>query len=150
MTGSSERARLERLVAAFAEEHLVAIGWGTVELDRAISQLASALGVAPAAFAAAPDSQALGAWCRVAPHALAAFDGLTVVVLEPSTEGRLAATLARHDEGPCAVWLAAGSVPRDVTDVAPTDGPFGPEHLLDGPRHGPHRLLLMRPGTIPP
>lgn len=149
MTGAParhERERLERLVAAFADEGPVAVGWGTVELDRAIDQLSSVLGVAREAFVAAPDSQPLGAWCRVAP---AALDGLAVVVLEPSTEGRLAATLARHDEGPCAVWVAS---PATVghPDASLSTGPLGPERLLDGPRHGPHRLLVMQPGTIAP
>ena len=37
--------------------------------------------------------------------------GPAIVLLEPSTEGRLAATLARHGEGWCATWLAAVDAP---------------------------------------
>lgn len=147
MTGSaapSERERLERFVAGFADERPIAVGWGTVELDRAIAHLSSALGIAPTAFAVAPDCQWLGAWCRVARDAL---DGLTIVIMEPATEGRLAATLARHDEGPCAIWLAAPATGAG-TVATRSPGPFGPERLLDGPRHGPHRLAVVPPGTI--
>ena len=79
------------------------------------------------------------------------------MLLEPSTEGRLAATLARHGEG----WW------RDLVAVRPDEpasdtravgvrsrgaaGPFGPERLfLDGPVSGPHRLVVRPPGTIAP
>ena len=54
----------------------------------------------------APDCVHLGARCRVGRLADRPRDGATLVVLlEPSTEGRLAATLARHGEGWCATWL---------------------------------------------
>jgi hypothetical protein len=53
---------------------------------------------------AAPDD-ALGARARIDtrthPH---------VILLEPSTEGRLAAALARHGEGPLALYLAIEGV----------------------------------------
>jgi hypothetical protein len=77
--------------------------------------------------------------------------------LEPATEARLAATLARHDEGPAAVWLAVTDVPAalDALRLARVGidverpGPVGPERFLfGGPVHGPHRLVLRLAGTI--
>ena len=135
----------------------VAVGWATVELDRAVAELAAATGAPADRFAAADDDQLLGARCLVARGVLA--DGRSLIVLEPATEGRLAATLARHGEGPAAVWhAAAGS--SDVSGEAGggnltwssiRSGPLGQERLLrGGPVFGPHRLLLGPPGTIRP
>lgn len=140
----------------------MAVGWATVELDRAAAELAPDLGIAAGAFEPAADDAALGACCRLAPAAVAVPDGrIAVVLLEPSTEGRLAARLARHGEGPAAVWLEPGhgaSLATVIADlraagieVGPSrDGPLGPARLvLDGPIWGPHRFLLVdRAGTI--
>ena len=68
------------------------------------------------------------------------------VLLEPDTEGRLAASLARHGEGLAAIWFG----PRqDVSDALPAgfgslaDGPLGPARLLlGGPPWGLSVLLL--------
>ena len=124
-----------------------AIGWATVELDRAASELASELGLPAAAFAPAPASEILGATCRVADGALP--DGLSLVILEPATEGRIAATMARLGEGPAVIWSPADNEIVAGTSAA-RPGPFGPERLvLGGPVHGPHRLLVgTEPGTI--
>jgi hypothetical protein len=123
----------------------VALGWATVELDRAASELAAALGTSAADFLPAADSELLGARCRVAGGALPGR--LSLAILEPATEGRLAATLARVGEGPAAVWLAAEDEIVAGTSAA-HEGPFGPERIvLGGPIHGPHRLLVG-PGTI--
>jgi hypothetical protein len=133
----------------------IAHGWATVDLDRAVDELGLALGVAPDRFVVARDSRLLGARCRVADDVLP--DGSSLAVLEPTTEGRLAATLARVGEGPAAVWLApAGGLgpdsaltERDGPLSAQHDGPFGPERLVLGAAtHGPHRLLVVPPGTI--
>jgi hypothetical protein len=134
----------------------IAIGWATVELDRAAEGLARALGLRTEPFEPAPRSIALGCACRIAIGVL--LDGRSLALLEPDTEGRLAAALARLGEGPAVAWL---QVERLVTaaDALRTaglalaterDGPFGPERLIvDGPVHGPHRLLAgRRPGTI--
>jgi hypothetical protein len=133
----------------------LAVGWATVELDRAVAELGAALRIPAARFVEAPGSVSLGARCLVAAGVLRA--GVSLALLEPDTEARLAATLARHDEGPVALWLAVG----DLTEAAaalhragrpiaqPHAGPLGMERLLlDGPLHGPHRLLVERPGTI--
>ena len=140
----------------------MAVGWATVELDRAAAELALELGIAAGAFQPATDDAALGARCRLAPAAVAVPGGrVAVVLLEPSTEGRLAAGLARHGEGPTAVWLEAAdgaSLTTAIADLraagievgATRDGPLGPARLvLDGPTGGPYRFLLVdRTGTI--
>lgn len=136
---------LERLDGELASvPDALAVGWATVDLERATVELADALGIEADRFQTAPDSQALGARCLVAHDVLR--DGRPLAILEPATEGRLAASLARLGEGPAAIWIVASTSSRLG---APTDGPFGPERLvLDGPAHGPHRLLVGSPGTI--
>lgn len=140
--------------AGRAVEPPAALGWATVELDRAVRELGDTLGIRPERFAASADSRFLGARCRVAQAALPGRAAL--VVLEPATEGRLAATLARYGEGPAVIWLAVADLAHAV-DVARAagiatsagrDGPFGVERLLGGPIHGPHRLLVGPPSTI--
>lgn len=128
----------------------LAVGWTTVELDRAAGELAHLL-VPGAAFADATPCEHLGAWCRIGRvrPGVAAAD--IVVLLEPSTEGRLAATLARHDEGWWVTWEAAdGAADEDPVLSSERPGPLGPERLvLGGPATGPHRLLV-RAATIAP
>jgi hypothetical protein len=141
---------------------LIAVGWATVETDRAVGELADALGIAPTSFRAAPPSAALGASCLVLDVPLPGDVALAVV--EPATEGRIAAGLARWDEGPLVAWYAATAEPESEPDglAVPTVpgasatstasgrvGPFGPERLVVGdPLTGPHRLLVDGPGTI--
>lgn len=145
-------------LAQLAGVRPVAVGWATVELERAERELCAALGLSADDFDPAASSIALGARCRIAPGVLG--DALALALLEPETEGRLAATLARLGEGPAVVWLVAeGREARDA--VAATDeawatlrssgvitaavrpGPLGPERLvLGGPIHGPHHLLV--------
>ena len=133
----------------------VAFGWATVELERAVFELGAALRIPVDQFVAAADDELLGARCRVANASLSG--GRSLVVLEPRTEGRLAATLARVGEGPAAIWLVIADASASVVPVrlaGPSTsteraGPFGLERLLlGGPTHGPHRLLLDPPGTI--
>ena len=135
-----------------------AIGWATVDLDRAAVEMARALGLKTERFESAARSVALGSACRIAIGVL--LDGGSLVLLEPDAEGRLAASLARFGEGPAVAWLQVEG-PATAADALRTagfavsaerDGPFGPERLIvDGPVHGPHRLLVgRRPGTIHP
>jgi hypothetical protein len=123
----------------------VAVGWATVESERAEAELTDALGVTIGPFADAPDDGLLGARCRTAAGGPASF----IAVLEPTTEGRLAGSLARLGEGPVAVWFMLTQAPVEGTSPV-ADGPFGPEYLVvRGPRDGRHLLLLVRrPGTI--
>ncbi len=117
---------------------LRAVGWATVDRDRQAAAF-------PSAAEALPDDELLGA------RAAASADP-RVVLLEPATEGRLAATLARHGEGPAALYLettaAAMVAIRDrlVRIGEPPragSGPFGPQ-LLATTRFawGPHVLLV--------
>lgn len=161
-TGRLDRARaalqaaLDGLDARTAGARPIALGWATVELDRAVAELAGELSLAPECFESAAGTIALGARCRVARGVLTG--GVSLVLLEPASEGRLAAALARLGEGPAAVWLAvpdplATAAALRAAGVATSierGGPLGPERLvLDGPVRGPHRLLVRLPaGTI--
>lgn len=133
----------------------VALGWATVELERAVDELTDGLGIPAGRFVPRADSEVLGARCLVAGAVLPG--GAALVLLEPATEGRLAATLARVGEGPAAIWLAASDHAGDVglarigglATTSARPGPIGVEYLiLGGPIHGPHRLLVGPPGTI--
>jgi hypothetical protein len=117
----------------------VAVGWATVDLDRAARELAGLL-VPGTDFSTAASSAILGARCRSGPAA--AVPGLWIALLEPETEGPLAGTLARFGEGWTATWVvAAASAPRDRSTARP--GPFGTERLLSGgPLGAPYRLVV--------
>jgi hypothetical protein len=133
----------------------IAVGWATVELDRAAAELTAELDLSPDGFRAGSASPVLGARCLVAKALLPGR--LTLALLEPSTEGRLAASLARFAEGPAVVWLAeprlsagltGGRAPGGELPTAEV-GPFGAERLiLGGPRHGPYWLVLDWVGII--
>ena len=101
MTHSGALERILGALAAAPGEPL-ALGWATVELERAASELAAELGISAAAFLPASDSIVLGARCRVAYGVLPG--GRPLAILEPRTEGRLAGSLARRGEGPAATW----------------------------------------------
>ncbi|MDO8483713.1 MAG: hypothetical protein Q7S35_02070 [Candidatus Limnocylindrales bacterium] len=163
MTAIGPLHRLRALLAAVAEVQPrraiagrpIALGWATVELERAAAELGAELGIPADRFLDAAQTFALGARCRVVRGVLP--DAMSLVLLEPATEGRLAATLARFGEGPAAVWLAVADLPGAAASarVAGIEisveraGPFGAERLvLDGPIHGPHRLLIELAGTI--
>ncbi len=148
---------------------LVGLGWATVDLDRAEAELDPWLGPRPensaAAGAGRPDDH-LGA--RTRPRAGAGLPGSWTILLEPSSEGRVAASLARDGEGPCALYLypAAGldewldvASERGLTASARRDGPFGLQALLAGAPAGPHVIVvegrspvaaLRSAGTIAP
>ena len=132
---------------------IVALGWATVDADRAT--VATALDLADA-FAPLPDDRHLGARVR---GSLARQPA--TFLLEPSTEGRLAATLARLGEGPVALYLVTGGGELGAVvsamsahipamgaaagrpDVRP--GPLGPAVLLPGgPAWGPHLLVVAQ------
>jgi hypothetical protein len=147
----------EARIRAIVQPARTVPGWATVDLDRAAGAFeATAHGRGPSAVAALPSgavptaveatsSELLGAICRlVRPR-----DASEVVLLEPSTEGRLAAGLARHGEGWLVSWLivdpaAPGRAAEAGFRLSPEQpGPLGPERLLlGGPRDGPFVLLV--------
>jgi len=149
--GESLRATLAALAAdapPAPASRLRALGWATVELERAERELTVDLGLASTAFVAAPDSGVLGARCRVA---LDTFPGrIALVILEPATEGRLSAGLARHGEAPLAAWFALDAETAGEGGPSTTGGPFGPERIApDGSIKGLRRLLVgVEAGTI--
>lgn len=133
---------------------VLALGWATVELDRAAGELdgINDPGGPPAAVG---DDPLLGARCRlVAPREGRA----DVILLEPATEGRIAASLARFGEGPAALYVGAGPGGlagalewiRESGGIVSraADGPFGRSALiLGGQAWGPHVVLVDEPDT---
>lgn len=116
----------------------LAVGWATVELDRAARELSHLL-AAGAGFSPSASSSILGARCR---SARAAEAGLWIALLEPVTEGRLAGTLARSGEGWAATWVVPAAIGSGALSAA-RPGPFGPERLLlGGSLSGPHRFVV--------
>ncbi len=118
----------------------------TVELERASVELAGVC----TDWIDAPRDALLGA------KVLRCGDGGKVLLLEPDTEGRLAASLARFGEGVVAIYLDAGADGDGEADLAsapprlsrPEPGPLGPARLLLGsPLWGPNILVLDRPST---
>jgi hypothetical protein len=154
MAGSTGDWLLATLAALAADappapaSRLHALGWATVELERAERELTADLGLAPTAFVQAPDSGGLGARCRVA---LDAFPGrVALVILEPATEGWLSAALARYGEAPLAAWFVRDAETDGEAASSAARGPFGPERIApDGSIEGLRRLLVEpEAGTI--
>ena len=134
---------LEATLGPGDHREVVAIGWATVDFERAAGELGGR-------WQAAPADSLLGgrAWIRQAP-ADAAEGPYRIILLEPSTEGRLAAALARRGEGPVAVYRRPATGPADGRTKA-GDGPLGPQQLeLDGPVAGPFRLSLVEADRVP-
>ncbi|MFM2105800.1 MAG: hypothetical protein RL338_832 [Chloroflexota bacterium] len=118
---AGDRADLAGDRADPARPVLAGIGWATVDLERAA--------------AAWPDRRlhrgapepGLGATTLVEGGAVPG--GIALVLLEPATEGRLAATLARHGEGPAVLYVVrAGAGPRHLIRLPIVTGP----HLILG------------------
>jgi hypothetical protein len=119
------------------------VGWATVELDRAERELAR--WGSRSAETNGPEDEILGARCRV----IETGQGERLVLLEPSTEGPLAAALVRHGEGPVARYLVADAAAVDrlratgLALSAEASGPLGRERrVLGGPRWGPFILIV--------
>ena len=109
---------------------VVAVGWATVDLER------SAAALPDIDFDFAPDDEALGG------RALIGHPGaVALVLLEPSTEGRLAGTLARNGEGIAVFYEITRGLPPDGSA---TMTPLGrPGRLVDpAQRWGPYRIVV--------
>ena len=120
---------------------LVGVGWATVELERAARELEADL---DGAWVDGETDELLGAFARLRS---AMLDRVTLVLLEPSTEGRLAASLARFGEGVAAAYVAGPAAePAALGAFAlspPAQTPLGRASLvLDGPAWGPHVVVL--------
>lgn len=135
-------------------EPLIALGWATVDLERSLAdarsgrgplaELAAALGADAVTSVEAPRDPWLGARCRVL---AASGSGPRLVLLEPDTEGRLAASLARFGEGLAVRWLR-GAAGAPGAGGGLRSGPFGPERLLPSARPwGPHVLTVPAPSA---
>lgn len=132
---------------------LHAIGWATVDADRAAEELRRVLQLPLVEPVALPADGPLGARCLRLERD---DDGPALVLLEPTREGRLAASLARRGEGVAVAWVALGL--DDTRLLARANlgglvlsavgrGPFGTERVvLGGPAWGPH-LVLTAPGA---
>jgi len=129
---------------------MVAPIFATVDIDRAVRDLAGQTGEPV-------EDSLLGAQVRLVTGQRGPDDGVTVAVAEPTTEGRLAATLARHGEGFAGNYAAAtgplDEIARRAAEVGvavsrPADGPFGRSILvLAGPVAGPHLILVEAPAV---
>ena len=132
---------------------LAGVAWATVDLDRAADELGPWL--LPADDGSIDgDEPLLGARTRC--RRTTALPGSVIILAEPSTEGRLAASLARDGEGPCAIYLrSAGGLGawverargRGVAVSERRTGPLGPCVMVPGAATaGPHVIVLGRHG----
>ncbi len=126
-------------------------GWATVELDRAEASFGVLPGASASGLLFGSDEQhedgrdeLLGATARV----IRAADDREIALLEPFTEGRLAAALARNGEGFVALYLMTNSEALVRAKAAgfvlsaTGQGPFGTQRLVvAGPRWGPFIVL---------
>ena len=138
MTSSSaedEQRLLDRLTALGVPRQAVAAIHGTVDLERALDDLR----LPPSTVERAVRDDILGARAVV----IERQPGMTVAVAEPTTEGRLAAALARQGEGQVGEYVAVPAL-DSLDDVrrrarelgiplsSPASGPFGVGVLVRG------------------
>lgn len=101
---------------------VLGIGWATVDLERSIEELPGLR------FAPVDRDKLLGASRASAPLG-PSLEGIDLVLLEPFTEGPVAATLARHGEGLAALYLA-GSAFLGSSRLLPPITRWGPFLVL--------------------
>jgi hypothetical protein len=134
---------------------IAGIGWATVELERAAADLDAAFdraGMPKRAWSPASRDELLGAIAWSSSEWWPTWDGgepPAVVLLEPDTEGRLAAALARSGEGVATIYLVPTGT--EATRLGrPAAGPLGSGRLLLArPTWGPHVIVLDRPLAAP-
>jgi hypothetical protein len=152
----SLRAAAEAADAGLGQRPMVAVGWATIDLERSIAMAGVEDG---SEWAPATRDALLGARsARRSPvpvpaptRAAAGDEAVEVVLLEPDTEGLLAATLARFGEGLAVAWFAPDPDPSSGARRPPLSPagatPFGPgRRLLGGPAWGPH-VVVLEPRT---
>jgi hypothetical protein len=127
---------------------VVARIWQTVDIDRTVAGLG--LPTEPIA-----DDEVLGAHGVLVRPA----DGPPLAIVEPSTEGRLAGTLARHGEGHAGLYVAPAGGPDEARGaglrvIQDGPGPFGRSTLVAPPgadRWSPFIVIVAPPpATIEP
>ncbi len=128
---------LDGLAGVLETPRLAAVGWATVDGERAIA------GLTGTEFRVADPDALLGArtW-------RADIGATALLVLEPVTEGRLAAALARRGEGIVALYLATPGPPGGLTGQT---GLGVPGRLLPHDRPwGPFVIEVPSTGDLPP
>jgi hypothetical protein len=148
---SESDAVLVKLLPRGAGVPTIARIWATVDRDRAA---AAAGGTADEL----PPDELLGAFATLIPTG---DEDAPIVLLEPSTEGILAATLVRHGEGPAGRYVAIedpldwdrlgpSAAAAGIALSPPAAGPFGRSRLVTAPSlSGLHVVLVdRRAGTI--
>jgi hypothetical protein len=143
---------LDELTAVAGPREPVAAIHGTVDLERALAEL----GLPPSTVERAVADDILGARVVIVERE----PGRTVAIAEPTTEGRLAAALARQGEGQVGEYVALpafGSL-DDVRQRAreigialssPAAGPFGVGVLVLGGPIGGYQMIVVAPRSIP-
>jgi hypothetical protein len=137
--------------------------WATVDLERSLAGLRTP--TATASAGANPDPGTIDP-----PHAaedpllgarvlvLTTDDGRRIALAEPSTEGRLAGTLARHGEGHIGAYLespfglavvATRAVAANVRLSRFEIGPFGRSVLVLPGRDSSRLLILVERPAVP-
>ena len=117
--------------------HVAAIGWATVELDRAERYVGAVLGTT---FNATARDALLGAAARRSKRSEP-----VILLLEPDTEGRFSGALAKHGEGPIALYLRVPTLEQLPTSLSirAGTGPLGRARLvLAGQPWGPFLILV--------
>jgi hypothetical protein len=111
LTGSRPASTAARVLAMglvpdrlLPDDTVVGLGWATVDTERTLDDLrVSGAAGRSLAWSSPTDEPAVGASAVVA-----RLDDLALVVLEPATEARLAASLARYGERLCLVYVRGG------------------------------------------
>ena len=148
MSGSPATDAVTLLLPSGTEPVVLAVIWATVDIERVLA----GIGLTGEEV---PDDRLLGATVRLVRPPAAE----PIALLEPRTEGRIAATLAQSGEGPAGRYVATMDgfanvrARADAAGIALSredDGPFGRSVLvLGGAPAGPHLVLVDRPaGTI--
>ncbi|HET7181939.1 MAG TPA: hypothetical protein VFI15_06875 [Candidatus Limnocylindrales bacterium] len=108
--------------ATVSATRISGIAWATVEADRAFRELDGALGAATSWVPQERDGL-LGAsvWRR---NPSPGDGGGALFVVEPDTEGRLAANLARFGEGVAAVYVGGRGEADRIMPVSARWGPY--------------------------
>ena len=124
------------------EAEIAAVGWATVDGDRAEQEFGQS-------FEPAARDTLLGASAR-----RSRGQRPETVLLEPDTEGRLAGALARRGEGPVALYVAVPDPASQAAHLGPGlsiregAGPLGHEWLVLGPEpSGPFLILVGPPAS---